>query len=368
MNVYKNLVYTIIDSHRVDEMIKNGVCEFTEGRAWTGASKFLSDAKKKNEILHLIIAPSERGIRNTGDLYAYAEISSIEIHGSETTIKATNLKKFVNDKIDKTELCKTNGQFIDPAYQRGYSLCQTDSILHYIEKEPAIPILDLSTEEFRKIICKPNFFSETEIEALRYIAEQKDFIFDIKKLSKFLADSKDVWLILDNLGKKFANFYSLDFEEIGCDYFRYSYIFIDWIETDEPHYYEYGKLRESFANALFESGILKSETKQQTYKEGKKVEVEQNRYERNPQARQDCINFYGKACMVCGFDFEKIYGEIGKGFIHVHHIKEISSIGKEYVVDPIKDLRPVCPNCHAMLHQKKPAFTIEELKEILNRS
>lgn len=354
MNVYKNLVYTIIRSSRVDAMIKNGVCEFTEGRAWAGASKFLSDAQKRNEILYLVIAPAE----NTGSLYAYAEIVSIEIHGRETKIKAKNLKRFVNDKIDKTKLCKVDGKYIDLNYRHGYSFCQTDSILHYIEKEPAIPILDLPTEEFRKIICKPNFFSETEIEALRYIANQPTF----------LADDEDQWYILDYIGKKIASFYSLDFEEIGCDNSRYSFMIVDWIKTDDSQYYEYGKLRESFANALFESGILKSETKQQTYKEGKKVEVEQNRYERNPQARQDCINFYGKACMVCGFDFEKIYGEIGKGFIHVHHIKEISSIGKEYVVDPIKDLRPVCPNCHAMLHQKKPAFTIEELKEILNRS
>jgi 5-methylcytosine-specific restriction enzyme A len=67
-------------------------------------------------------------------------------------------------------------------------------------------------------------------------------------------------------------------------------------------------------------------------------------------------------------DFEKVYGEIGKGFIHVHHIVELSNIKSEYKVQPIEDLRPVCPNCHAMLHRKKPAYKIEELKEILMRS
>ena len=68
---------------------------------------------------------------------------------------------------------------------------------------------------------------------------------------------------------------------------------------------------------------------------------------------------------MCGFDFEKKYGIIGQGFIHVHHIVDISTIGDEYEVDYIKDLNPVCPNCHAMLHKKKPAYKIEELKLII---
>ena len=71
-------------------------------------------------------------------------------------------------------------------------------------------------------------------------------------------------------------------------------------------------------------------------------------------ARKKCIEHYGAKCAVsnCGFDFEKLYGDIGKGFIHVHHLTQLSDIGQGYEVDPIKDLRPVCPNCHAMLHQK----------------
>ena len=68
---------------------------------------------------------------------------------------------------------------------------------------------------------------------------------------------------------------------------------------------------------------------------------------------------------LCSFDFEKKYGEIGKGFIHVHHVKPLSEINEEYEVNPIQDLRPVCPNCHVMIHKKKPAFNIEEIKSLL---
>lgn len=100
------------------------------------------------------------------------------------------------------------------------------------------------------------------------------------------------------------------------------------------------------------------------YREGKSIEMIQTRYERNPQARKVCLNRHGYSCKVCDFSFEQYFGEIGKSFIHVHHINSIAEIGGEYDVDPIKDLIPVCPNCHAMIHLKRPSFTIEEIKEI----
>lgn len=96
--------------------------------------------------------------------------------------------------------------------------------------------------------------------------------------------------------------------------------------------------------------------------EGKVRQALVNVYERSPAARAACIAHHGACCSVCSFDFGKAYGEIGEGFIHVHHLKEISSIGEEYEIDPIEDLRPVCPNCHAMFHRRTPALSIEELK------
>ncbi|MEK7718856.1 MAG: HNH endonuclease [Bacteroidota bacterium] len=101
------------------------------------------------------------------------------------------------------------------------------------------------------------------------------------------------------------------------------------------------------------------------YAEGKTKKVLVNNFERNPIARKKCIDHYGVVCCACSFDFESIYGEIGKNFIHIHHKIDISTIGNEYSVDPIKDLIPVCPNCHSMLHKKKPAYTIEELKQMI---
>ncbi|MPM50774.1 hypothetical protein SDC9_97517 [bioreactor metagenome] len=101
------------------------------------------------------------------------------------------------------------------------------------------------------------------------------------------------------------------------------------------------------------------------YAEGKTKSVLVNSYERNQVARQKCIEYYGTFCQVCKFDFGKTYGDIGEDFIHVHHVVDIATVGNEYSVDPIKDLIPVCPNCHSMLHKKKPAYLVEELKKMI---
>lgn len=89
-------------------------------------------------------------------------------------------------------------------------------------------------------------------------------------------------------------------------------------------------------------------------------------YERNSEARDECLKHHGRTCQVCEFIFEKQYGKIGEKFIHVHHKVPVSAIGQAYKINPVKDLAPVCPNCHAMLHKKTPPYQIEELKAIMN--
>jgi len=106
---------------------------------------------------------------------------------------------------------------------------------------------------------------------------------------------------------------------------------------------------------------------QKSYTEGTPNQVTLTKYERNPFARKKCIEYYGLSCVACGFNFEKNYGEIGKGFIHVHHLRQVATVGKKYKVDPIIDLRPVCPNCHSIIHKRKTALAINEITEILKQ-
>lgn len=99
--------------------------------------------------------------------------------------------------------------------------------------------------------------------------------------------------------------------------------------------------------------------------EGASFTVKVSAFERNPVARQKCVAHYGSSCAVCGFNFGTAYGGSADGYVHVHHLKPLASIGEEYVIDPIKDLRPVCPNCHAVIHLRQPPYSIEEVQTML---
>jgi len=88
-----------------------------------------------------------------------------------------------------------------------------------------------------------------------------------------------------------------------------------------------------------------------------------NRFERSKKAREECVKYHKAICAACGFDFKTKYGDLGIGFIEVHHLVELSRIKKEYVVDPKKDLVPLCSNCHSMIHRVQPALTLDALKK-----
>jgi hypothetical protein len=91
-----------------------------------------------------------------------------------------------------------------------------------------------------------------------------------------------------------------------------------------------------------------------------------NKYERNPQARAECISHYGYECAVCGLTLSDIYGQAGEGYIHIHHLQPVSNQKRVHRINPITDLRPVCPNCHAMIHQSEPPFSILALRRVMS--
>lgn len=104
------------------------------------------------------------------------------------------------------------------------------------------------------------------------------------------------------------------------------------------------------------------------YVEGAKKRITVNAYERDPKARKACLKRHGYSCTVCNMNFQEVYGEVGKQFIHVHHRKPLAGRRTDYTVKPTIDLVPVCPNCHAMLHTSNPPLGIAELKQRLDES
>ena len=146
------------------------------------------------------------------------------------------------------------------------------------------------------------------------------------------------------------------------------YIRLTRIETDEASFEQ-----TAVAETVFATGMMLSllnivstdEDGAESYEDGAKRMTILDRYERNQLNRQLCLQANGYTCKICGVNFEKKYGKIGRNFIHVHHIHQLSLARGPVKIDPVHDLIPVCPNCHAMLHTSTPPLTPDELKKIL---
>ena len=106
---------------------------------------------------------------------------------------------------------------------------------------------------------------------------------------------------------------------------------------------------------------------QETFLEGAATRILVNRYERDAAVRDKCVKHHGTDCKACGVSFGNRYGPSVKGFIHVYHLKPLGDVRKQKTVDPILDLQPVCPNCHAVIHSKKPPLSIDQVKSLIQK-
>ena len=122
-----------------------------------------------------------------------------------------------------------------------------------------------------------------------------------------------------------------------------------------------------YFNDFYTQGVFNDVNTDIQYHEGHVINVKVNRYERSSIARMKCVEYHGAKCCICGIDFGERYGELGDGFIHVHHLKPLHTIGNDYIVDYKNDLVPVCPNCHAMIHRIKngESMSVDELRSVL---
>ena len=125
---------------------------------------------------------------------------------------------------------------------------------------------------------------------------------------------------------------------------------------------------DKYFNDYYSNGFFHNIEENKEYHEGHVISTIVDKYERSSIARMKCVEHYGCKCIICEMDFAKKYGELGEGFIHIHHMRPLHTIGADYIVDYKRDLIPVCPNCHAMIHRIENAenMTVEELKKILN--
>lgn len=108
------------------------------------------------------------------------------------------------------------------------------------------------------------------------------------------------------------------------------------------------------------------------FPEGKEMERLHKYKERNPSLIKNAKNRFKEKnfslyCEICGFNFQEVYGDIGKDYIEGHHMKPVCELNDGDETD-INDILLVCANCHRMLHRKRPCLSKEELLKLVNKN
>ncbi|MDR2204363.1 MAG: HNH endonuclease [Nitrososphaerota archaeon] len=233
-------------------------------------------------------------------------------------------------------------------------------------------VKDLTHEQFVKILLDPEITRDINIEMFQSIYSfegHKARASQIGRLLGYTGKSPHgpLNLEINRYTERIAKTYDIDYLiRKKRKYKFYDLFFEEWDEVSDFFW----KLKPNLVSALeetkmtgdVEEPIEISEVAAKKLFEGAKRSIIVNAYERNSRARNQCIKYHGTKCVVCSFDFLKEYGSIGENYIQVHHLTPIHGIGKKYEIDPIKDLVPICPNCHVMIHRGKSMLPIEELR------
>lgn len=246
---------------------------------------------------------------------------------------------------------------------------------NFMEKKRIEPsdATELNMSQWSEILLDDELTKELDLLLLQTLYSFPDYKASSSQIALILNIAyPQLNLEVGNYAKRIANKYNVNFTVRNERKYKYWDLFFrGWYEETKFIWQLKPNLRLAIENNNLIGGIsypdeLSTGAETEFY-EGLKKTITVNSYERNLKARELCIKHWSSKCAVCGFDFEKVYGKIGKDYIHVHHITPISQIGETYKIDPINDLIPICPNCHAMIHKKYPPYSIEEMKEILTK-
>lgn len=243
--------------------------------------------------------------------------------------------------------------------------------------------IDITTDEWKEMLVNDDIFTVDSLKMLNYWYEQTDYMATSKEImDKYQLNYKSSPFngTVIGLGKRIIKYLNR-FEVIGTDGNKSYFIlpFEGWHENFSSSGRFVWKIRSELVQAIEELKLFEDVT--ETYDDdlqnigiiekradGKVKVSYTTKYERDKRNRRLAIKLHGTKCEICGFDFEKIYGERGKGFIEVHHIKPLYENQKEIIITPEKDLICVCSNCHRMFHRKKDRVpTPKELKKELER-
>jgi len=201
---------------------------------------------------------------------------------------------------------------------------------------------DLSEQQFIGILSDPEITRPLDIDMLQSIYSFEGHKAPASQIGRQLGytgkyPGSPLNLEVGNFAKRIAKKYDIEYTTRANMKYKYWDLFFNGWNEGRLFIWE---LKPNLIIAMQKTGLTGDlnesteipETIASTLIEGAKRTITVNAYERNPQARKKCVNIHGCKCVVCGFDFEETYGEIGKGYIHVHHLTPISEIGNEYEI------------------------------------
>lgn len=241
--------------------------------------------------------------------------------------------------------------------------------------------IDITIAEWKEMLLDKEIFTEPALEMLKYWYWQTDYSATSKEImTKFNIPNTQSPFNgrVIGLGKRIIKYLNR-FEVVDENNSKCYYIipFEGWYEGYNSNNNFVWKIRDELVQAIEELNLfedipttvdddLQSINIIESTPEGTVKVSYTTKYERNSKNRRMAIKLHGTKCQICGFDFEKVYGERGKGFIEVHHIKPLYENEKEVIINPEEDLICVCSNCHRMFHRKKDKVpTPNELRKEL---
>lgn len=235
--------------------------------------------------------------------------------------------------------------------------------------------IDITEEQWRNLLSDEEIVRKDDFELLKQIYYTKDFMATASQLANRMNISHYQQLTAQvvNMSKRIIKKLGIQAPKREDGSIRWWLVPFKGMQNHEGCFWILRpELKSAMSNMLEANENYRSpdelDPNDSVLFEGAKKQIYVNAYERNPVARNKCINIYGFKCIVCGFDFADVYGNIGENTIHVHHKKPLSEINEQYIVDPVNDLAPVCPNCHLIIHKKSPPYSIEEVKEMIRRN
>jgi hypothetical protein len=367
-SLFLSCIYTIRHSqHLADDYAVGGNSEFTERTQWATGLRIFQEARQSQHRVPILFAPAEAIVGVTH----WALIDDIARTPQGTRVRFSSLQPFAEMHPLSSIKKLSDGKPLSDKYIRPYVPCLTPPYLQAASSHTSTAIsmdqliASLTPADYAEALRRIEP-TEGQMEMLRVHMAAPNHMISVRQLALVLGFPS--WQTTNLLYGKFAGKLC---NELGVSPATNLSVLVEFFKMPDSEHKL--RLRPSAIAALRDLGIADHGSWSfqeelgtgEPLVEGASFTVQANEFKRNPKARQECIAHHGASCSTCGLNFGAIYGCSAEGYIHVHHLKPLASIGEEYVIDPIKDLRPVCANCHAVIHLRQPPYSIEEVKDML---